>query len=67
MSKILVAQTLVWLRDKAYDRGTAFAVVEVPDLEATSPVEVDAGTAALWERQKKALPPAAPEPKKARG
>lgn len=67
MSKILVAQTLVWLREKSYDRGTQFAVVETPDLEATDPVQVDAGTGSLWERQKKALPPAPAEAKKGRG
>ena len=54
MSRTITANTLLWLRDKPYDAGTEFAVVEKPDLGATQPVEVDIGTADLWVRQGKA-------------
>lgn len=64
--RMIRALTLVWLREQPHEAGTAFAVAETPDPAATDPVQVDAGTAALWLRQEKAaeVPPAN---RKARG
>ena len=42
--------TLVRLREQPYEAGTVFAVVETPDVAATDPVQVDAGTADRWLR-----------------
>ena len=50
----IVAKTLVWLREQPHEAGTEFEVVETPDVSATAPVQVDAGTAALWLRHKRA-------------
>lgn len=60
MSQIIVAATLVWLREQPFDAGTRFAVVDRVDTAATDPVQVDAGTAALWLRHGKATGAAAP-------
>lgn len=56
MGKIIVAKTLLWLREASHEAGTQFAIVDAPDPAATSPVEVDAGTAALWLRHGRAEP-----------
>lgn len=50
----IVAKTLLWLREQPHEEGTEFAVVETPDPKASKPVEIDAGTAALWLRHGKA-------------
>lgn len=51
----LTANTLLWLHERPHERGTEFKVVEKPDPAATKPVEVDPGTAALWQRRGKAI------------
>jgi len=50
----VVAKTLLWLREQSHEAGTELDVVTAPDLDAKSPVQVDAGTAALWLRHGKA-------------
>lgn len=52
MAKIIRALTLKWLREKSYEAGTEFAVVDVPNPDADNPVEIDPGTADLWVRHK---------------
>lgn len=46
MSKTVTCSTLVWLRDRQFEAGTKFAVVDVPEQAH----DVDPATAAAWER-----------------
>jgi hypothetical protein len=50
MSRILIAQQLVWLRDVPYDNKTEFEVVEGAIDEKAKPVQVDIATAGAWLR-----------------
>lgn len=46
MSKRVTCNTLVWLRDKPFEAGTSFAVVDEPKADK----EVDPATASGWAR-----------------
>lgn len=46
MSKTVTCSTLVWLRERPFEAGTKFNLVDAPK----SATEVDPATAAAWER-----------------
>ena len=46
MSKTVTCNTLVWLRERPFEAGTTFTVVDAPKTEK----QVDPATAAAWGR-----------------